>query len=92
MMRLVQTTIAVLAVGGALGSGDAVAQGAFHGAWSVEVITEKGDCDKAYRYPVIVQNGRVRYGGSEAFEASGTVSASGAVQGSISRGSDRATS
>ncbi len=27
----------------------------FDGNWSVEVITEKGDCDKAYRWPVIVQ-------------------------------------
>jgi hypothetical protein len=35
------------------------------GRWSIEVITEKGDCDRAYRYSVLVENGEARYGGSE---------------------------
>ena len=68
----------------------AQAQAQFNGNWSVEVITEKGECDKAYRYPVVIQNGQVRYGGPEQFNASGSVQANGAVSGSISRGSDRA--
>ena len=63
----------------------------FDGHWSVQVLTERGDCDRAYRYPVIVQNGRIRYGGPEAFNASGRVAANGAVSGSIARGQDRAT-
>jgi hypothetical protein len=63
----------------------------FDGNWSVEVITEKGDCDRAYRYPVIIQNGRARYGGPESFNVSGSVAGNGAIQGSISRGQDRAT-
>ena len=74
-------------------SGAAYAQksGNVHdGNWSVEVITQTGDCDKAYRYPITVQNGAIRYGGSEAFNASGGISASGAVKGSISRGEQRA--
>ena len=82
---------AALATAVLYGSGDAAAQRSFDGNWSVEVRTEKGDCDKAYRYPVTIQNGRLRYGGSEGFEATGTVSAGGAVQGTISRGSDGAT-
>ena len=80
-----------LAAGTALAATGAAAQRSFDGNWSVEVVTQKGDCDKAYRYPVTIQNGRVRYGGSEGFEASGSVAASGAVQGSISRGNDRAS-
>ena len=74
-------------------SGGALAQKASNkhdGNWSVQVLTEKGDCEKVYRYPIIVQNGAIRYGGSEAFNASGGVSANGSVRGSISRGDQRA--
>src|SRR3712207_2257608 len=89
-MRLIPVATAALAA--SLGfAGEALAQRQFDGNWSVEVITERGECDKAYRYPVIVQNGRVRYGGPEAFQASGAVAASGAVQGAITYGGDRAT-
>jgi hypothetical protein len=53
----------------------------FDGNWSVQVLTDRGDCDRAYRYPVTIQNGRVRYGGPEALKISGQVG--GAVRGSI---------
>jgi hypothetical protein len=59
------------------------AQQQFNGQWSVEVVTEKGECDKAYRYPVAVQNGRVSYSGTAPFEINGRVAPTGAVQGSI---------
>ncbi len=63
---------------------------AYDGTWSVQVLTDRGDCDRAYRYPVIVQNGRIRYGGPEAFTANGQVAPNGAVRGSIARGEERA--
>ena len=47
-------------------------------------------CDRAYRYAVIVQNGRARYGGPENFNVNGQVSPNGSVSASISRGQDRA--
>ena len=62
----------------------------FDGNWSVEVVTEKGACDRAYRYAVVVQNGRARYGGPENFDVNGQVRPNGAVSASISRGQDRA--
>jgi hypothetical protein len=62
----------------------------FDGNWSVEVVTEKGACDRAYRYAVVVQNGRARYGGPENFNVNGQVSSNGSVSASISRGQDRA--
>ncbi|MXQ14513.1 hypothetical protein [Microvirga makkahensis] len=62
----------------------------FDGRWSVEVVTEQGACDRAYRYAVIVENGRARYGGPEQFDVNGQVRANGAVAASISRGQDRA--
>ncbi|WP_134497555.1 hypothetical protein [Microvirga pakistanensis] len=62
----------------------------FDGRWSVEVVTEQGACDRAYRYSVIVENGRARYGGPEQFNVNGRVQPNGSVSASISRGQDRA--
>lgn len=62
----------------------------FDGTWSVEVVTEQGGCDRAYRYSVIVQNGHARYGGPEQFDVNGQVRPNGSVSASISRGQDRA--
>ncbi|MDF2813768.1 MAG: large exoprotein involved in heme utilization or adhesion [Microvirga sp.] len=78
-------------IAGSLAPTSAVAQGTrFDGTWSVEVVTEKGACDRAYRYSVIVQNGRARYGGPENFDIRGQVRTNGSVSASISRGQDRA--
>ena len=66
----------------------------FDGAWSVLIQTESGDCDRAYRYPVRVQNGRVVYnpdpgfGGS--FTISGRVDRAGRVEVSVRRGDQAA--
>ena len=50
------------------------AQAAPHdGNWSVLVITEKGDCDRAYRYSTSVANGQVSYAGDAAVNMTGTV-------------------
>ena len=61
----------------------------FDGNWSVQVLTEKGGCDR-YRYPVIIENGRARYGGPESFDVNGQVRPNGSVTATISRGQDRA--
>ena len=31
----------------------------FDGGWSVLIVTEKGTCDRAYRYPVKIENGEI---------------------------------
>ena len=36
----------------------------YDGAWSVLIVTEQGKCDRAYRYPVKIENGTVGYAGS----------------------------
>ena len=56
------------------------------GNWSVLIITEKGDCDRAYRYSVAVSNGQVRYDGDAAVKLSGTVTPSGVVRVSLMLG------
>src|SRR5687768_13108691 len=40
-------------------SGAAEAQQKFDGRWSVLLETQRGECDKAYRYPVAIENGIV---------------------------------
>lgn len=56
------------------------------GNWSVLVITEKGTCDRGYRYSVNVSNGQVRYNGEAAVNMTGTVAPNGAVRVSIKMG------
>ncbi|MEJ0077586.1 MAG: hypothetical protein WDO17_19570 [Alphaproteobacteria bacterium] len=63
------------------------AKPSFDGSWSVLIVTEKGTCDRAYRYPVKIENGAVGYAGSASF----TVSGKGAVTVTVARGSQSAT-
>jgi hypothetical protein len=58
----------------------------FNGKWSVLIVTENGTCDRAYRYPLIIENGAVLYGGKNNFTVSGQVEASGAVIVSVTQG------
>jgi hypothetical protein len=69
----------------------ASAQGAFNGTWSVMIITNSGPCDRAYRYPLRITNGRVTYAGSADFNVSGRVAGNGNVSVMVSRGSQRAS-
>ena len=63
----------------------------FDGSWSVLIVTEKGKCDRAYRYPVKIENGAVGYAGSASFTVSGKVDPKGAVIVIVARGSQSAT-
>ena len=69
----------------------AASRATFDGQWSVLIVTEKGGCDRAYRYPVKIENGAVGYAGSASFNISGSVGNNGAVTVTVSRGSQSAT-
>jgi len=56
------------------------------GTWSVLIITEKGDCDRAYRYAVKIEHGQVSYQGEAAIDMAGTVAPNGAIKVSIRLG------
>jgi hypothetical protein len=56
------------------------------GIWSVLIVTEKGECDRAYRYAVKVADGRVSYAGDTSVDMAGTVAPNGAVNVSIKLG------
>ena len=93
MLRILTTvTFAALMLGLAGAGAPGMARAAGHdGNWSVLIITEKGDCDTAYRYAVGVANGQIRYTGDAAINMSGTVTAAGAVKVSIKMGDKGAT-
>jgi hypothetical protein len=63
----------------------------FDGTWSVLVITDQGQCDRAYRYPVRISNGRVGHTDpTSSFNIGGRVASSGAVSVFVARGGQRA--
>lgn len=62
----------------------------YDGSWSIEVITEDGPCDRAYRYGVRIDRGQASYAGGD-FDVSGQVTGNGSVRAMISRGSDSAS-
>ncbi len=63
----------------------------YDGLWSVSIITEKGDCDRGYRYPIRISQGLLANGGSDPFTISGKVSPSGAIVVMVSAGDKSAT-
>lgn len=71
-------------------SAPAAAKSNFDGAWSVLIVTQKGQCDRAYRYPVKIENGTVGYAGNASFTVSGKVGDSGAVVVTVARGNQSA--
>ncbi len=56
------------------------------GNWSVLIITEKGECDRGYRYEVKVANGHITYNGDSGINLAGTVASDGALKVSIKLG------
>jgi hypothetical protein len=69
----------------------AAGKATFDGQWSVLIVTEKGTCDRAYRYPIRISNGAVGYAGEASFNVSGRVGPGGAVTVTVSRGSQSAS-
>jgi hypothetical protein len=63
----------------------AAARTAYDGSWSVLIVTERGTCDRAYRYGVEIADGYVIYNGG-AVNMSGRVSSNGQVRVSVTAG------
>jgi len=89
---LFATTLAALSLVAAVALASAAkASVSFDGAWRVTIVTQSGNCDPAYSYPVKVEGGRVVYNGDNNFEVSGSVGESGAVSVTIGRGDQHAS-
>lgn len=63
----------------------ASARSSYDGLWSVVLLTEQGDCDRAYRYGVQIVNGQVQYGDGSV-QISGRVDPRGVVRVSLQYG------
>jgi hypothetical protein len=63
----------------------------FDGIWSVVIVTEKGACDRAYRYPIRIRNGALLAEGSSPATINGKVASNGQVTVTVSAGSKSAT-
>ncbi len=64
----------------------AKAQASFDGLWSILIVTEAGECDRAYRYGVQIESGRINYEGGAGVELSGRVDRNGRVSATVQRG------
>jgi hypothetical protein len=64
----------------------------YDGLWSVLIITERGTCDRGYRYPLRIARGRVGHAdpASSSFTIRGSVGNGGTIRVSVSRGQDSA--
>jgi len=83
-----RTALAALALLGLAASAAARTQPArgFNGMWSVVIVTTRGDCDRAYRYPVAIAGANVINAGNAAVDISGRVQGNGAVAVRVSAG------
>ena len=68
----------------------ATARTVYDGQWSVLIVTERGTCDRAYRYGVQIVNGNVLYDGGGPISLSGRVAQNGAVRVNVSSSGSRA--
>jgi hypothetical protein len=83
--------LAAIFVGGtALGHDRALGRTAFDGNWSVLIVTDAGQCDRAYRYGLVIRDGRVLYEGDAAVTVAGNVTGNGNVKVRVSSGSQHA--
>ncbi len=65
---------------------------AFDGIWSVEIITDFGDCNRGYRYPLRVWQGRVIKADDDPnYNVAGIVARNGAIGVTIASGDKTAT-
>jgi hypothetical protein len=63
----------------------------YDGLWSVVIVTERGTCDRAYRYPIRISRGAVVNAGDSPVTITGRVGGNGAVTVTVSHGNQRAT-
>ncbi len=84
---------AFLTIGGVYVGSDANAQrrNPYDGAWSVNIVVSRGDCNSNALYGVVITNGSVRYAGGANVAVSGRVTSKGSVSVHVSSGSQSAS-
>ena len=92
-------TMAIALVAGSTLSSDAVPRSArypsvkaFDGLWSVSIVTYYGDCDRGYRYPLRIWDGRVLKADNDPnYNLAGAVARNGAIGVTVAGGGQTAT-
>ena len=67
------------------------AQSTFDGSWSILIITDQGECDRAYRYGIRIVDGQIVYDGEAGVTFTGQVERNGRVTAAVQRGQQSAT-
>lgn len=79
--------LAVLSIFAAIGmAGPTNARTDYDGEWSVVIVTQKGDCERAYRAPITINNGSFVNVGVSMVDVSGKVGPDGKLTVRVSRG------
>jgi hypothetical protein len=81
----------VAATATTLATTSSFAEPRYDGLWSVLVMTQKGDCDPGYRYPIRIANGQLANAGDNAFTITGKVAETGAITVIVSAAGKSAT-
>src|SRR6516165_1125022 len=63
----------------------------YDGLWSVLIVTEKGDCDRGYRYPIRITHGILNNAGDFAFTIREKVGRPGFVGVIVTKGNESAS-
>jgi hypothetical protein len=91
LVRRAFFAVAALAVTTVAASAPGIAKSNYDGSWSVSIVTEKGDCDRGYRYPIGINNGVLFNAGDTSFDISGKVANNGAITVRVAYGDKSAT-
>jgi hypothetical protein len=78
--------LAIAAASFSVAPSTARAEAGFDGLWTILIVTEAGECDRAYRYAVQIDHGRMVYDGGAGVDLTGTVDRSGRVSATVQRG------
>ena len=92
--RAIATAIAIastMMASGIIASTASFAVPRYDGLWSVSIVTEKGDCDRGYRYPIRISNGLLANAGDSVVTITGKVGGTGAITVTVSGGGKRAS-
>jgi hypothetical protein len=82
--------LAALALGPLLWAAPAKARSPFDGNWSVLIVTDSGNCDRAYRYALQIAYGRITYP-DQTINVTGHVDGTGHVHVLVSAGGQYAS-
>ena len=82
---------ALIAAAATLTTTSSFALPGYDGLWSVSIVTERGDCDPGYRYPIRISKGRLANAGDTTFTITGQVGQTGAINVTVSAAGKSAT-